>query len=170
MLRLLGRVDGRKKFQKLVHVLQELGYPFSERFEYSYYGMYSQQLRGELDSMVADKLISEREGTNQFGSPSFSFEKTEQLDALLDEVGVGNEPEWAGAAKQLNTYSPQTLEGISTIFFLQKCGLKDEQLRLRLLSLKPHLADIYDQCLKETQAVLAFKSFPAETTVAIGTN
>jgi hypothetical protein len=26
---LLGRIEGRKKMQKLVHVLQELGYPFA---------------------------------------------------------------------------------------------------------------------------------------------
>jgi uncharacterized protein YwgA len=36
LLRVLKRVSGRKKFQKLVHTLQELGYPFPEQFEYSY--------------------------------------------------------------------------------------------------------------------------------------
>ena len=164
LLRLLGRVDGRKKFQKLVHILQELGYPFNERFEYSYYGMYSPQLRGELDSLAADKLIAESETCNPFGSPAFTFEKTAQLDALLDEVGVESEPDWSAAAKKLNALSPQMLEGVSTILHLRRCGLGGEPLKQRLLSLKPHLADIEAQCFQQTEAIVAFKlgSRPAE--------
>lgn len=119
LLGLLERVDGRKKFQKLVHILQELGYPFNERFEYSYYGMYSAQLRGELDSLSADSLIVEKPTTNQFGNPAYSFEKTNQLDALLEEVCVEKDPAWSAAAKALNSFQPQMLEGISTILYLR---------------------------------------------------
>ena len=158
LLQYLGRVDGRKKFQKLVHVLQELGYPFSERFEYSYYGMYSQQLRGELDSLVSDNLILESETQNPFGHPAFSFEKTEQLDALLDEVGVEKEPVWSAPAEKLNSLTPQVLEGVSTILYLRRCGLEDDPLKQRLLSLKPHLAGIEDQCFQQTETILAFKA------------
>ena len=157
LLRSLGCVDGRKKFQKLVHILQELGYPFDERFEYSYYGMYSSQLRSEIDSLVADKLISERETRDHFGNPSFTFEKSAQLDALLDEVGVGLESEWSVAAKKLNALSAQTLEGVSTILYLRRCGLDGEPLRQRLLSLKPHLKDIEAQCFREVESISAFR-------------
>jgi len=166
LLRLLERVDGRKKFQKLVHILQELGYPFHERFEYSYYGMYSPQLRGEVDSLAADKLIRERENINQFGNPAFTFEKTEQLDVLMDEVGVEKEPDWSTAAKKLNTLSPQMLEGISTILYLRRCGLEGEPLKQRLLSLKPHLAEIEAQCFQQTDAIAAFKQTTTAATTA----
>jgi uncharacterized protein YwgA len=36
LIYVLGRIGGRKKLQKIVHVLQALGVPFPERFEYSY--------------------------------------------------------------------------------------------------------------------------------------
>ncbi len=157
LLRLLGRVDGRKKLQKLVHILQELGYPFPERFEYSYYGMFSKQLRGELDALAADKLITEREVIYPSGNPSFSFESTPQLEALLTEVGVDKEPSWAGTAKRLNALSAHILEGVSTILFLHRRGLEGDQLKQRLLSLKPHLADCWDQCERETRGILALK-------------
>jgi uncharacterized protein len=157
LLNLLERVDGRKKFQKLVHILQELGYPFNERFEYSYYGMYSDQLRSELDSLSADKLILEREAQNQFGYPTFVFEKTSPLDALLTEVEVEKEPTWFPAAKALNSFQPQILEGISTILYLRRCGLEGESLKQRLLSLKPHLTEIEEQCFKQTETIGKFR-------------
>jgi uncharacterized protein YwgA len=165
LLRILRRVSGRKKFQKLVHTLQELGYPFPEQFEYSYYGMYSRQLRGELDSLIADNLLAEKEGINAYGGPSFSFEVSPQLDTFLDELGVEQEPAWAATAKKLDSYNSQSLEGISTILFLKRRGLQGEQLRQRLLSLKPHLVTQYDYCDRETSSLV--QTFAAaQTTVA----
>lgn len=154
LLHVLRRVSGRKKFQKLVHTMQELGYPFSEQFEYSYYGMYSRQLRGELDSLIADNLLREDEGVNPRGGASFSFQALSQLDSVLAELGVEKEPEWTPVAKKLNCYSSQVLEGISTILYLKRCGFEGAQLKQRLLSLKPHLADQYDHCENEADFLI----------------
>lgn len=44
LVHLLRRIEGREKLQKIVYILKVLGAPFSERFEYSSYGMYSLQL------------------------------------------------------------------------------------------------------------------------------
>jgi uncharacterized protein YwgA len=167
LLRVLKRVSGRKKFQKLVHTLQELGYPFPEQFEYSYYGMYSRQLRGELDSLIADSLLQEKEGTNMFGAPAFSFEVQPKLEAFLDELELEQEPSWAAAAKKLDNYSAQTLEGISTILFLKRRGLQGDQLKQRLLTLKPHLAAQYDACDRETSALVQNFTAPQATAPAV---
>ncbi|HEY5706320.1 MAG TPA: hypothetical protein VIS96_12165 [Terrimicrobiaceae bacterium] len=154
LLRLLGRVEGRKKFQKLVHILKELDYPFTETFEFSYYGMYSQQLRSELDSLAADSLIVERRSINQFGCPFFEFESTPKLSAFLEELDVEVDPDWARAAKKLNSLQAQILEGVSTILFLRRRGLEGHQLKQRVLSLKPHLAEYYEQCERQANEIL----------------
>src|SRR5438067_9320640 len=107
LLRVLRIVSGRKKLQKLVHILQELGHPFPEQFEYSHYGMYSRQLRSEMDSLVSDNLITEREGMNQYGNPSFTFEVSPQLPTVLDELGANAEPSWKAAANKLDGYGTQ---------------------------------------------------------------
>jgi uncharacterized protein YwgA len=164
LLRVLRRVSGRKKFQKLVHTMQELGYPFPEQFEYSYYGMYSRQLRGELDSLLGDKLLTEDEVQNQYGKPSFTFEVLPQLDSFLDELGVEKEPTWVPAAKKLNNYNALALEGISTILYLKRCGYQGEQLKQRLLSLKPHLADTYAYCERETSSLQQAFAVPTTPT------
>lgn len=154
LLRELKIISGRKKLQKLVHILQELGYPFSEQFEYSHYGMYSRQLSSEIASLVKDNLIEEKEGTTQFGNPSFTLEILPQLSTSFDEIGVEKEPSWNAAANMLASYNAQTLEGISTILFLARCGFQGSQLKERLVSLKPHLADQYDHCERETDRLV----------------
>ena len=60
----------------------------------------------------------------------------------------------------------QTLEGISTILFLKRRGLQGEQLKQRLLSLKPHLAAQYDACDRETSILLQDVTSPRTKTLA----
>lgn len=156
LLHLLGRIGGRKKLQKIVHILQERGVPFPERFEYAYYGMYSQQLRSEVERLGAEKLVTESEvyGVNI----SYSLEKTGELDALVKEIGHEQEPAWAEIARHLNSLSPGELEGVSTILFLKDSDYSGEALKQRLLGLKPHLASIYDRCEKEASKLPDFRS------------
>jgi uncharacterized protein YwgA len=152
---LLGRIEGRKKMQKLVHILQELGYPFAERFDYSFYGMYSTQLRGELDALETEKLIVQEQGPTAFGDVAYTFKSTPELQRLLNEIGVESQPAWREVARRLNGFSAQILEGISTVLFLRRRGLKGEELKGRLLALKPHLEKIYPDCEKHLKALHA---------------
>jgi uncharacterized protein YwgA len=160
LLRVLGRVDGRKKFHKLVHVMQELGYPFPEKFDYSYYGMYSRELRAEVDSLIKDKLIQEEAKPNRAGEWTYTSESTPKLDQFLDALKVEREPAWASLAKSLNSMHAQTLEGVSTILFLRSRGLQGEDLEKRFHTLKPHLKDIYIPSERSARTLLAQKPEP----------
>jgi hypothetical protein len=160
LMRLLRRVEGRKKLHKQVHILQELGYPFAERFEYSYYGMYSQELRAEVASLVKDKLVQEKASPNQPGEWTYTFESTPALDQFLDGLEVEKEPPWAPVAENLNSLHTQKLEGVSTILFLLKRGLQGEDLRERFHALKPHLKDIYVGCKQKASSLVAEHTSP----------
>jgi len=151
LINALARIEGRKKMQKTVHILKELGAPFQERFEYSYYGMYSAQLKGELEALAKEGLISESEslGTNK----SFIFEAQPEAAKLLAEIGLSDPPPWIAVAEQLNALPSQVLEGISTILFLRRTETDAGAIRRSLLSLKPHLEPIVDQCFGEADAL-----------------
>jgi uncharacterized protein YwgA len=144
LVHLLKRIEGRKKLHKIVHILQELGAPFIEPFQYSQYGMYSQQLTTEMGHLVRDGLVTE-DGTN-----TFVFKPTEELAELLKALKVEARPEWAPVAHELNGLSPQMLEGISTVLFLRERGYAKEKLRLRLVALKPRLESIANECIKRS--------------------
>jgi len=155
LLLVVREIKGRKKLQKIVHILKDCGAPFHERFEYSFYGMYSQQIRTEIDALTEDDLV--REDEFQAGAnPAFSYSATPRLETLLTDMKMSDDPSWAQTARDLNKMEPQELECISTIRFLQGCGFKDEALRQRLGELKPHLKQLFDASLR---AAIALPSF-----------
>lgn len=162
LVHLLKRVEGRKKFQKLVHILQELGQPFPERFEYSYYGMYSAELRSELETLANESFVEEEEHLNLASNGrTYTFKTTDKLKNFLGQLGLAKDPPWVEMAKRLNQFNPRMLEGISTILFLRRRSLKGQELRERVLSLKPHLANIYDRCETEARRLLSEKACAA---------
>lgn len=159
LIHTLDRVEGRKKLQKTVHILKELGAPFRERFEYSFYGMYSPELKGEVDTLENEKLLKESpvEGIH----PTFAIESTDELRALLKQYDLDQPPAWAETAKHLNKLTPQQLEGVSTILYLRRTGPPEEYVRSQLLSLKPHLKNIADYCFAEADKLPRFESAAA---------
>src|SRR5258705_10876033 len=116
LLHVLGRIGGRKKLQKIVHILQERGVPFPERFQYAYYGMYSQQLRSEVERLESENLVKE---SPVYGmNVSYELEKTSELEALITEIGRQEEPAWAETAREVNGPFPPGIESVSTILLL----------------------------------------------------
>lgn len=146
LLNHLNRVEGRKKMQKVVHILQELGCPFPFRFEYSFYGMYSQQLRAALDRLEEEGLLTEQPTVGAIHE-SYTFRRTEKLENLLPELGFQEPPSWGELASRLNGLSPQEAEAVSTILYLQRLGYAGDALKSKLSSLKPHLDNLASDCL-----------------------
>lgn len=141
LLNVVGRIEGRKRLQKMVHILQELGVGFQERFQYSFYGMYSLQLKAEIDVLNQEGLVEESSLAN-----GFAVQRTDELTRLINEFDLAEEPVWAERARYLNELTPAVLEGISTIYYLRHTETDEGIVRERLLTLKPHLDDVVEQC------------------------
>lgn len=157
LLYVLKRVEGRKKLQKMVHILQACGAPFLERFEYSYYGMYSAQLRSEIERLESEGFVRERKNRDS-EYVCYSLESTDELGKLIESLKCQEKPEWAALALELNGYSSQKLEALSTILFLQDCSMKPEMLKPRFLALKPRLAKYFEDALKIANTRLRHKT------------
>jgi uncharacterized protein YwgA len=153
LLNAVSPVEGRKKMQKTVHILQELGAPFQERFEYSFYGMYSAQLKAELDALEREGLVKESDPPE--GSKPYIIEIQPKATVLLTTIGFTENPPWIDLAKTLNEQSAQVLEGMSTILFLRRAEKDEAAVRSRLLSLKPHLEEDVDTCFDEVNRLPA---------------
>jgi len=142
LLRAVAEIDGRKKLQKMVHILQEFGVPFEVRYGYHHYGPFSEQLQDGVQSYRQDGLIHETPVVSQY--PTSRFKADSRLLGLLELVSTET-PTWAPFALELNKKSPRELEAISTILYLQKQPGEEQspdKVDESFLKLKPGLKEL----------------------------
>ena len=138
-------IEGRKKLQKMVHILQEFGIPFGVRFGYHHYGPFSEELQDKIQTMQYDKLIDEVPVPGPLRTSVFRPE--DQLLRLLPVVGVNRLPAWAVFAIELNRRTPRELECISTMLYLESIHGSAADLDVigsEFKTLKPHLVRRFD--------------------------
>jgi uncharacterized protein len=140
LLEATGPIDGRKKLQKIVHILQEGGVNFDLSYEFSFFGPYSAELKGSMDELVAAGLVAE---TTLPPSNGFRYEIKTKFVALLRRVESSANPFWSNVAVELSRRETRELEGVSTILFLESRGWSGADLENRFASLKPHLNESF---------------------------
>src|SRR5690554_3607077 len=73
-----GGITGRKKCQKLVHILQECGSDFDLNFDLALYSTYSSGLQSLMDSLVEEEYLhQEPETGGVFPTTRFSHHASE---------------------------------------------------------------------------------------------
>lgn len=143
LLRRVNAIETRKKFQKIVHILQVMGAPFTESYDFHHYGPFSSELRREIEAFVSEALIVETQELVN-GLPSYKVCPTEKLLALLEKDPDLIEEEWVDWADELNRKTPRDLEGISTLLYLHQRLWSQDTWRNKFVELKPQLAAQYD--------------------------
>lgn len=142
LLRSVTEIEGRKKLQKMVHILQDFGVPFEVRYGYHHYGPFSEQLQESVQSFMHDGLIAETKVDGSY--PTFRFKAEARLHGLLDVLGF-SAPSWAGFAAELNQKTPRQLEAVSTLIYLEKQtgkALESEEVENTFGKLKPELREL----------------------------
>ena len=144
-----GEVVGRKKCQKLIHILQECGHDFGFDFKLALYGAFSSDLQGQLENFVENRYIREVPSTTDIANyPTSKFVTSSHSPKILKILGLDEEPGWKKLATDLNQRTSRELEATSTIMFLRRSGTQDAQLPEKFAALKPHLIDIYESGLE----------------------
>lgn len=159
LVKVCGEIRGRKKLQKIVHILQEAGHPFREPFGYLHYGPYSSVLKAELDELISDsvKLLAEKpRPVSEFSE--YVYAPTERLEGVLESLGIEKEPAWKDLASDLNKKSPAYLEAVSTILYLRRLNFDPERLKSKFEELKPQLVDHFDDALKKADEIASVRA------------
>ncbi|MEX5214546.1 MAG: hypothetical protein NW703_10320 [Nitrospiraceae bacterium] len=143
-----GRVEGRKRLQKLVHLLQLSGADVSAEFEILHYGPFSTELASTVDDLTYEGKIKEDVepvgvyGTYQYvyrlGDPSTFIPELQDIDRAL--------------VRRLDEASTVVLEIASTIGFFESSGSDRKDALLQTKEIKPKKA--IDSVLQEASKVL----------------
>lgn len=147
-------VTGRKKLQKMVHILQTQGVDFGFDFRLALYGAYSSNLSSQVEELVEFGLINESPNSAG-GYPTSNFVAQEKLISTLDTLQESHIPTWSDFAKSLNEKSSRELEGISTVLYLEKAGLAGESLKVQFQAIKPHLSGDFEAARSYVSALSA---------------
>lgn len=152
-----GEIKGRVKMQKLVYLLQEMGFDLGfNGFTIRQHGPYDGALASATDSLVSFDLVDEEEedlgGINAYGKPIVRYnyrikDSSKKLARKLGKIEGHESPEtFDKAASFLNEQESQVLEVAATIHFLSKRSrLEGPELKKELLRLKGHLKNHFSE-------------------------
>ncbi len=141
----VNQVYGRKKIQKMIHLLEASGAALPFKYEYHFYGPYSAELQETINFLVSLEFLTENKDDD-----AYVYEITERGKAFKqtleshDQAEVNLNPELLSA---LSGEKSQFLEMVSTYAFLMDSNYTPEEARLKAHELKPHLAGLLERAI-----------------------
>lgn len=142
------KIYGRKKLQKMVHLLQYSGSDFNMKYSYYHYGPYSSELQRELEELVDNKYILE-EKVGEGYEYSLTNEGRIFLNLIRKNIGKRDSNLSKDKIDILNQQCSQFLEVLSTYVFLIDNGYTNYEAYEKTKELKPHLIDRYLEDVKD---------------------
>lgn len=127
-----GEVIGRKKLQKMIYIAKKISFPFQEKFEFHFYGPYSEELTLRVEELCNMEFIDEvRE--KKGGYYQYRYTLTEEGKAFLQHAEV-DIPHLQEAVTEMNNQSARFLELVSTVLYFD--ALTREEVAEKIFTLK----------------------------------
>lgn len=141
----VNSVYGRKKVQKMVHLLEVSGTELPFKYEYHFYGPYSAEVQEEIGFLVQQGLLDEikHDGAYEY----VITEKGRAFKATLEDDGGYHVPIDKRLLNSMTNESSQFLEMVSTYAFLIDSGYDAPAAKEKALELKPHLERFVDKAV-----------------------
>lgn len=117
------RVGGRKKLQKLIYILQKCHVPFKEKFQFHFYGPYSEELTLRVEELCNLNLVTEfKEDKGNY--LRYNYDITEDGQAFLEQFSL-DMPNFSQHVELLQEKSSRFLELVSTMLFFDELSKQD---------------------------------------------
>lgn len=127
-----GEVIGRKKLQKMIYIAKKMEFPFQERFQFHFYGPYSEELTlrvEELCNMGFLDEVKEKKG----GYYQYRYTLTEAGQEFLGENSV-EMPCLSDCLTDINDQNARFLELVSTVLYFD--NLPEAEVREKIQTVK----------------------------------
>ena len=127
-----GEITGRKKLQKMIYIAKKVEFPFQERFQFHFYGPYSEELTTrveELCNMGFLNEVKEKKG----GYFQYRYTLTEAGKEFLSMNNV-DMPCLQDCLVDMNEQNARFLELVSTVLYFD--NLPKEEVANKVFTLK----------------------------------
>lgn len=127
-----GEIIGRKKLQKMIYIAKKLNFPFGEKFQFHFFGPYSEELTlrvEELCNMGFLNEVMEKKG----GYIQYRYTVTDEGREFLSESKL-DMPHLKDCLLDMNSQNSRYLELVSTVLYFD--NLSKEEVQEKVFTLK----------------------------------
>ncbi len=118
-----GEISGRKKLQKIVFIAKKLSFPFKEKYQFHFYGPYSEELTLRVEELCEMGYLKEvREKRAGYYQYCYSITETGRDFLSMQEIDM---PALKDCVLDMNGQNARFLELVSTVLFFDTLE-KDE--------------------------------------------
>lgn len=112
---LAENVTGRKKLQKMIYILQKCNIPFEEKYNFHFYGPYSEELTLRIEELCNLGFLNEvKEDKSNYYQYNYSI--TDNGKDFLNQFQL-NMPAYQDKVEKLKEKSSRFLELVATMFY-----------------------------------------------------
>ncbi|PJN87818.1 YwgA family protein [Bacillus sp. mrc49] len=127
-----GEISGRKKLQKIVYIAKKLSFPFHEKFQFHFYGPYSEELTLRIEELCEMGYLNEvREKKAGYYQYCYSITDAGQDFLSIQEVEM---PALEACLHDMNEQNARFLELVSTVLYFDT--LEKEEVTEKIFTLK----------------------------------
>ncbi|HLR62846.1 MAG TPA: YwgA family protein [Lentibacillus sp.] len=126
-------ITGRKKLQKMIYILQKCHMPFEEKYQFHFYGPYSEELSLRVQELCNLGFIAEeKESVRNY--IQYHYQLTDDGRAFLNQFHL-DMPDMSEQIHMLKARSSRFLELLSTMLYFE--GLTMDKLTDKIHTVKP---------------------------------
>ncbi|PLT30247.1 YwgA family protein [Peribacillus deserti] len=127
-----GEVTGRKKLQKMIYIAKRISFPFQEKFQFHFYGPYSEELTLRVEELCNLGYLHENK-EKKSGYFQYRYTLTPSGEEFLKHYEM-DMPALQPCMLDMNEQSARFLELVSTVLYFYE--LSKEEVTEKIHTLK----------------------------------
>lgn len=135
-----GEIVGRKKLQKMIYIAKKISFPFQERFQFHFYGPYSEELTLRVEELCNMGFLHEVK-EKKSGFYQYRYTLTENGKEFLNLNEDIEMPSLEDCLMDMNRQNARFLELVSTVLFFDNLLREEVQDKIFTLKSKQHYTE-----------------------------
>jgi uncharacterized protein YwgA len=134
-----GEIVGRKKLQKMIYIAKKLKFPFYEKFDFHFYGPYSEELTWRVEELCNLGFLNETK-EKKGGYFQYRYTLTEAGEQFLTHYDL-QMPRLQECLQDMNGQNSRFLELVSTVLYFDNLSKDEVKEKVFLLKSKQRYTD-----------------------------
>ena len=149
-----GEITGRKKLQKMIYIAKKVEFPFHERFQFHFYGPYSEELTTRVEELCNMGFLNEvKEKKGGYYQYRYTLTDSGKEFLSLNEVEM---PCLEDCFNDMNEQNARFLELVSTVLYFD--NLSKEEVADKVFTLKASQRYTLDEIDEAYQYISTLKA------------